>query len=280
MSSEKTVETVIDAVTEAAPEIQAGLPGKRDYVEEDNPSGEDVLEADVWANGILRERITEIEGVGGYASEEDEEVTDCGDGYSVTVDPLDGSSNIPSNNIVGTILGIYDGSLPAKGNELVTSLYVVYGPLTSMVVADDDTVDIYVVTEEGRHLAEEDISIPDPSVYGFGGRRPKWTEGFREFAKVIEDELKLRYGGSMVGDVNQVINYGGIFSYPALSDRPEGKLRMQFEANPMAYIFENAGGASSDGKQSLLDAGAEELHQRTPVHLGNEELIEKLEKIL
>ena len=90
-------------------------------------------------------------------------------------------------------------------------------------------------------------------------------------------ELKLRYGGSMVGDVNQVMHKGGIFAYPALKERPEGKLRLLFEGAPMGYVAESAGGASSDGKQSLLEREPEGVHDRTPVHVGNESLIERLE---
>jgi fructose-1,6-bisphosphatase I len=84
----------------------------------------------------------------------------------------------------------------------------------------------------------------------------------------------------MIGDVNQVLTYGGVFAYPALDSAPDGKLRLQFEGNPIAYIVETAGGRSSDGSRSLLDVPAEEIHQRVPVHLGNTALIERLEAAL
>ncbi|MDY6779923.1 MAG: class 1 fructose-bisphosphatase, partial [Halobacteria archaeon] len=239
------VEEVASTVAEVAPEISSGIVDRRDYVEGENPSDEKQLAADVWANDLLKERVTSVDGVGEFASEEEEDVTDCGDGFGVTLDPLDGSSNIPSNNIVGIIGGVYDDSLPCAGNNLVGSFYVVFGPLTTLVVANDG-VSEYVVTDDGSlHMTEESVEIPEPYVYGFGGRRPDWTPDFEEFAESVEDELKLRYGGAMVGDVNQVLHYGGIFSYPALEDRPEGKLRLVFEANPMAYVFEEAGGTSS-----------------------------------
>ncbi|MDY7081919.1 MAG: class 1 fructose-bisphosphatase [Halobacteria archaeon] len=282
---EETVNEVFETVARSAPEISAGMLDRRDYVDEDNPSGEEQLAADVWANRVLKDRITSIDGVGEFASEEEEGVTDCGDGVGVTIDPLDGSSNIPSNNLVGIIVGIYDGELPCKGRNLAGSFYVVFGPLTTVVLAKEGSVEEYVVERTNDqqveiHQTKENIELPDPYVYGFGGRRPEWTPGFRKFATEIEEELKLRYGGAMVGDVNQVLNYGGIFSYPALRERPEGKLRLVFEGNPMAYVFENAGGSSSDGERNLLDVEADELHQRTPVHLGNDELIERLEELV
>ena len=128
---------------------------------------------------------------------------------------------------------------------------------------------------------EEDVELPDdPVVYGFGGRRPEWPDAFESYAEEVESELKLRYGGAMIADVNQVLTYGGIFAYPALTSAENGKLRLQFEGAPIAKIVETAGGASSNGAQSLLDVEPTELHQRVPVHVGNEEYIERLEAAL
>ncbi|RBI63798.1 fructose-bisphosphatase class I [halophilic archaeon] len=287
------VDEIFEVVAAAAPEIRGGLAGRRRKADEENPSGETQLAADVWADDLLEERLTAIEGVGEFASEERESVVDCGTGLSVAIDPLDGSSNVESNNSMGTIVGVYDASLPASGRDLVAAGYVLYGPLTTMMVARDGEVTEYVVEsgEAGsaserrgpgdRRAVEEDLALPDdPVVYGFGGRVPNWTDAFTEYAREIEDELKLRYGGAMIGDVNQVMTYGGVFAYPGLASRPEGKLRLQFEANPMAYVVESAGGRSSDGERSLLDVEPTDLHQRVPVHLGNEALVDRLEATL
>ena len=274
----------IAVVARSAPEIRGGLAGRRTKTDEENASGETQLAADVWADQLLEERLTAIDGVGQFASEERDEVVDAGDGsLSVAVDPLDGSSNLKSNNSMGTILGVYDADLPATGRDLVAAAYVLYGPITTMVVARDGAVTEYVVEGtdgefDERRAVREDVSLPDdPTVYGFGGRVPDWTDRFADYASDIEDELKLRYGGAMIGDVNQVLTYGGVFGYPELESRPEGKLRLQFEANPIAYVVESAGGASSNGEKSLLDADTEGIHQRTPVYVGNEELIDRLE---
>jgi len=290
--ADSTVAAVFDAVAATAPEIRAALPGRRVESGTENASGESVLAGDLYADELLGEAITAVDGVGSFVSEEREEAVDAGgavgsgpDGaYAVAIDPLDGSSNLRSNNAMGTVVGIYDAPLPASGRDLVAAGYVLYGPITTMVVADDAGVREEVVERapdgDGveRSVVEADLRLPEtPTVYGFGGRVPDWPADFRAYARSIEDELKLRYGGAMVGDVNQVLTYGGVFAYPALRSAPEGKLRLQFEANPIAYIVERAGGASSDGTGSILDVEPEAVHQRVPLYVGNEALIERLE---
>jgi fructose-1,6-bisphosphatase I len=218
----QVVDQIIEAVAESAPHISSGMLHRREYVGQENPSSDRQLEADVWANEFLKEKITSIEGVGEFASEEEEEIIDCGSGFAVTVDPLDGSSNIPTNNLVGIIVGIYDGELPCRGNILPASFYVVFGPVTSVMVARDGKVHEYILEETPGdtvelHKVSEDIEIPTPHVYGFGGNG-NWEEDFRRLEDEISRELKLRYGGSLVGDVNQVIHQGGIFGYPARTD--------------------------------------------------------------
>ena len=275
------VDQVVEVVVAAAPEIRGGLSSRRRKANGENPSGELQLAADVWADEHLADRLTAIEGVGEFASEEREAVVDCGDGFGVAIDPLDGSSNLRSNNSMGTIFGVYDAPLPATGRDLVAAGYVLYGPITTMMVARDGTVTEYVIEDGEARVVADDVILPgDPVVYGFGGRVPDWTEGFTEYARAVEQELKLRYGGAMIGDVNQVLTYGGVFAYPGLQSRAEGKLRLQFEANPIAYVVETADGRSSNGKQSILDVEATELHQRVPVHVGNAELIDRLEDAL
>ncbi|MCO8244020.1 MULTISPECIES: class 1 fructose-bisphosphatase [unclassified Haladaptatus] len=277
----ETVTKIIEVVAAAAPEIRGGLTGRRRKADEENPSGEIQMAADVWADEYLEAELTAIDGVGEFASEERERVVDCGDGLSVAIDPLDGSSNLKSNNSMGTIVGIYDAPLPAKGTDLVASAFVLFGPITTMMVARDDSVTEYVVEDGEQRVVTEDVTLPDdPTVYGFGGRVPDWPEAFTAYAREVEDELKLRYGGAMIGDVNQVLTYGGVFAYPGLESRPEGKLRLQFEGNPMAYIIESAGGRSSNGEKSILEVTPERLHQRVPLHIGNADLIERLEAAL
>ncbi|MFB6144895.1 MAG: class 1 fructose-bisphosphatase [Candidatus Nanohaloarchaea archaeon] len=284
MDAEKVVDEVVEEVAESAPHITSGMMHRREYVGEENPSDEKQLEADVWANELLKEKITSIEGVGQFASEEEEDVTDCGEGLSVSIDPLDGSSNIPTNNLVGTIVGIYNGELPCKGENLVAAFYVLYGPLTTLTLARDGQVDEYVLEEKNGdkvelYRASEDINIPGKKTYGFGGNK-NWTDDFRRLEKEFSKEYKLRYGGSLVGDFNQMLHHGGVFAYPERTDAPEGKYRLIFEGNPMAYIAETAGGTSTDGERSVLEVEATDVHQRVPFHAGEEEMVEQIERSL
>ena len=284
------VGAVFEAVTETAADVRGALAARRSYQDAENPSGERQLAADVYADERLEERLLGIDAVGSYASEERESVVVAGDGadpatagdYHVACDPLDGSSNLESNNAMGTIVGVYDRPLPAPGSALVASGYVLYGPITTMVVARDGRVTEYLLADGDREALTTDLTLPsDPVVYGFGGRAPDWQADFSGFVEDVEaDRLKLRYGGAMVADVNQVLTYGGVFGYPMLEDAPEGKLRLQFEGHPMAHVVATAGGASSDGRRSLLDRTPETLHERSPVFVGNQGLIDRLEDAL
>ena len=275
------VEEVVDVVAETAPEIQSGLAGRRIYESDENPSGERQLEADIYADELLAERLLDIDLVGSYASEERQDVLESEGRLHVTCDPLDGSSNLRSNNAMGTLFGVYEEPLPAPGSALVAAGYVLFGPITTMVVAREGSVSEWVIDGDGRERIADDLRLPEePTVYGFGGRAPEWTDAFAGYVDEVEEELKLRYGGAMIGDVNQVLTYGGVFGYPGLRDRPEGKLRLLFEGHPIGYVVESAGGASSNGERSLLSCDPDGLHERTPVFVGDESYVERLEAAL
>jgi fructose-1,6-bisphosphatase I len=280
--ADPTVTAVVRAVAETAPEVRGGLADRRMYDEGENPSGERQLAADLYADDLLEERLLAVDGVGGYASEERETVTfaDEGDRY-VACDPLDGSSNLKSNNAMGTVFAVYDAPLPASGRAIVAAGYVLYGPITTLALAVGDRVSEYVVRDGAPELDAADVGLPaDPVVYGFGGRVPDWPEEFADYAAAVESELKLRYGGAMIADVNQVLTYGGVFAYPGLESAPEGKLRLVFEGAPIAYVIEAAGGASSNGERSLLAVEPDALHERVPMHVGNTTYIHRLEQAL
>jgi len=274
-----TIEDVIRTVQDTAHYVSGHLASHAGSGAGENPSGEDQIKADVWADGLFFDRLSSVDGVGEYVSEEREGAVDCGEGYSVAIDPLDGSSNLASNNPVGTIIGVYDAALPAPGRELVASTMVLYGPYTTMAVAreDRDVVTEYLL-RDGFSERRGTFTVPeDPTVVGLAGKPSERTDGFNAFADGLERELKLRYGGATVADLAQVLEYGGLFGYPATSGYPDGKLRVHFESAPLAYIVEAAGGGSSEGTGSLLDVDPDGLHARTPTFLGNEELVERLE---
>ena len=248
----------------------------------ENPSGEQQVGGDVWADDLFFDALSAIEGVGGYASEEREEIVDLGEGYTISIDPLDGSSNLASNNSVGTIVGVYDSDLPASGRNLVAAMMTLYGPYTTLTVAreDRDIVQEYLL-RDGHSERWGTFTLPEePTVLGMAGKIDDRSDEMNAVTREFSRELKPRYGGATVADLAQVLEYGGLFGYPATTGYDDGKLRVHFESAPLAYLVEAAGGASSDGHQSLLDVDPDEVHGRTPTFLGNESLITRLEDAL
>jgi len=277
-NADTTVAQVIDTIAKTTSDVRAAIFTERGHNDSVNPTGDEQLAADLRADELFEQRLLAIDGVASYASEEREAVVDSTGRFHLAVDPLDGSSNLEPNSGMGTIFTVYSERPPTSGRNLVAAGFVVYGPVTSMLVARDGRVREYLLNDGERRLVDNDVTVPDdPTVFGFGGGVDSWTDEFEPVAESIREELKLRYGGAMVADINQVLTYGGVFAYPALESRPEGKLRLQFEGHPMAYIVESAGGSSSNGDGSLLDAESDELHGRTPLYLGNDALIDRIE---
>lgn len=271
---------ILDRLVETTPEIRNGLIRHRQKTDAENPSGDVQLAADTWVDDVLLEALSSLDVVGEFASEERETVVDTGGGLSVAIDPLDGSSNLLSNNTTGTIVGIYDAPLPASGRDLVAAAYVLYGPLTTMTVAAGGDVLGHAI-DDGTIVGTTEVTIPDePGICGFSGPTDGWEPALERYADELRRSTKLRYTGAMVADVEQVLTHGGIVAYPSTSGDPEGILRLQFEANPMAYIVERAGGRSSTGDGTVLHVEPRDLHQRTPVYLGDADLIDRLEETL
>ena len=282
---ERSLRKLILLLAELSLTIGAEIPKALGGTSRLNVYGEKQAEIDVLTNELLTKKLAKSHLVKQVASEEIEQPLKFKQGeFSVTLDPLDGSSNIKSNNLMGTIVGIYrDTELPAKGRNQIAAMYFLYGPYTQAVVALKDGVYIFVPT--GKSTSTRYISNGAPhrlpekgSVYGFGGLKQKWTPKVQEFVQSLESRgLKLRYGGSFVGDFNQVLYYGGVFAYPELVDAPNGKLRLQFESNPVAFITEKAGGKGSTGRASILDIDPTSIDQRVPTYVGNVDLINELE---
>lgn len=250
-----------------------------------NVYGEKQAEIDVRTNDLLTKKLAKSHLVKQIASEEIDKPLSLKKGeFSVTLDPLDGSSNIKSNNLMGTIVGVYrETNLPARGRNQIAAMYFLYGPYTQAVVALKDGAYVFVASGKGtksRYFSDgSPHRLPEKgTVYGFGGLKQKWTPKVQEFVQSLESKgLKLRYGGSFVGDFNQVLYYGGVFAYPELVDAPNGKLRLQFESNPIAFITEKAGGKGSTGKASILDIEPTSIDQRVPTYVGNADLIDEFE---
>jgi len=255
-----------------------------------NVYGDKQLALDVWSNELLVHKLLRSGLVKQLASEELEEPLSSKRGeYTIVIDPLDGSSNITTNNLMGTIVGIYhDKPLPAAGRDLLASMYFLYGPYLELVLGLHKGAYVLVAAGRGPEGSKRFITNRDPhhfpkepSVYGIGGLRDKWTPRVRRFAELIEKRrLTLRYGGSLVGDFTQVLTKGGFFAYPELLDAPLGKYRLNFEANPLAFITEKAGGKASTGSGRILDVEPTNLAQRIPTYLGNSDLVTEFEDSL
>jgi fructose-1,6-bisphosphatase I len=242
-----------------------------------NLYGEEQLALDVLSDRIMRKRLTHSGVVCNIASEEMDEIYSCqadADGlYSVAYDPLDGSSLVDVNLAVGTIVSIFAGSdLFQPGRNQVAALYVLYGPRVSLVYTVGDGVHEFTMNNLMEFtLTRENIRMqPEGNIYSPGGLRNKYHPGDERFIRHLEEKgCKLRYSGGFVPDINQILMKGqGVFMYPALNGSPNGKLRVLFELNPMAFIIEHAGGSASNGVISILDILPESLDQRAPVYIG------------
>ncbi len=268
---------------ELATRIRRELPIRRDPAATRNVYGEQQLDLDIWMNDLFVDALRGSKLVSQIASEEMGDVKSVGRGrFSVVLDPLDGSSNVKSNNTFGTIVGIFDAvPLPARGSELFAAAYLIYGPATTFVYATGQGVHEFVMGGGDRpkdfFLIEEGLQLPAKGkLYGIGGHRDKWIPEVKAFVGDLERGLmNLRYGGSFVADFNQILHYGGFFAYPAQVDKPAGKYRLQFESNPIAYITEAAGGAGTTGNERILDVVPTGIDQTIPTYVGNRDLVER-----
>ncbi|NTW77829.1 MAG: fructose-1,6-bisphosphatase [Syntrophaceae bacterium] len=253
-----------------------------------NIYGEDQLSLDRSADEILKNQLQFSGFVREYASEEQEQIIQIGKGhekYIVTADPLDGSSLVDTNLAIGTIIGIHKESVFDTGrNTMVAALYITYGPLITMVYSAGFGSHEFVLNREGEYvLAQDNIKLKEKgSIFSPGGLRNEWTAEHLKFIEALEkDGYKLRYSGGFVPDINQVlIKKGGLFTYPALQKSPEGKLRLLFELQPMAFIMEQAGGRATDGREDILSLKVQNVDQRSPIYIGSTTEVQMAQQFL
>ncbi|MER3446384.1 MAG: class 1 fructose-bisphosphatase [Candidatus Dadabacteria bacterium] len=272
-----------------------------------NVQGEEVKKLDVFANKRFIAALKLGGECCGIASEENENIIVIEDElsknakYIVALDPLDGSSNIDVNISVGTIFSIYrrisssdtcnmDDFLQ-KGSEQVAAGYVIYGSSTMLVYTTGRGVNGFTLDPSiGEFcLSHRNMQIPKTGkIYSINqGNFVSFPEGVKQYVRYCKQEDKatkrpysLRYTGSMVADIHRSLIVGGIFIYPPTKDAPNGKLRLLYECNPMSFIVEQAGGRATDGFQRILDIQPKELHQRTPIFIGSEEMVLKAEEFM
>ena len=287
-SEDRSFSKLVSLLADLAVMVQQRIPRELGFSGGVNVYGEKQLEMDVWSNELFTKKLLKSGLVRRIASEEMEEVAESRSGeYSIVLDPLDGSSNLKSNNLIGTIVGVYhDKPLPTKGRDLLAAMYFLYGPFLQLVLALKDGVKLSAAAGRGvgakRFISDGQVhKLPrPPTVFGIGGLREKWTPTVKQFVESLEKrKLSLRYGGSFVGDYNQVLSRGGFFAYPELTDAPQGKYRLQFESNPIGFITEKAGGRASTGTGNILDVEPTSVVQRVPTYLGDSDLVMEFESL-
>ncbi|WP_417363014.1 class 1 fructose-bisphosphatase [Galbibacter sp.] len=272
-----------------------------------NTQGEDQQKLDVLANEKFIQSLTNREIVCGIASEEEDDfvVINSHDNnhqnkYVVLFDPLDGSSNIDVNVSVGSIFSVYRRITPIgtpvsmedflqPGRQQVAAGYVIYGTSTMLVYTTGHGVNGFTLNPAigTFYLSHPNMQYPkDGRIYSVNeGNYVHFPEGVKKYIKYCQEEkddrpYTSRYIGSLVSDFHRNMIKGGIFIYPKSSLSNNGKLRLLYECNPMAFIAEQAGGSASDGSQPILDVVPASLHQRIPFFCGSENMVAKAEEFI
>jgi fructose-1,6-bisphosphatase I len=270
-----------------------------------NVQGEDVKKLDVFANyqfmGVLKHGIS----CAGVASEEmddivvfDDEISNQSK-YVVMFDPVDGSNNIDVNISIGTIFGVYKrlskkGACCTKedflqaGTKQVAAGYIVYGSSTMLVYATrrgvngftlDPSIGEFCLSHPNMQCPEDGkiYSVNHGNFFQYEDFVKKYITACQQKTKENGGPYSQRYFGSMVADLHRNLIKGGIFMYPATADNRNGKLRLQYECNPFAFIIEVAGGLATNGSQRILDIVPSALHERTPIFIGSKNMVNELE---
>ena len=268
-----------------------------------NIQGEDQQKLDVYADDIIFRLNDHTGRICVMASEEREEIISIPEPYKkgsyvLVYDPLDGSSNIDVNVSIGTVFGIYrcreydkrgrieDVLQPAR--RLVAAGYVLYGSSTMLVYTTGQGVHGFTLNPDlGEFLlSHENMVLPEPPAYYSVNHAyyPRWEKSVQEFTDWLQGpespQMSSRYIGSLVADFHRNLLRGGIFYYPGELKKPKGKIRLLYEAGPLAMLIDQAGGYASDGCKPILDVEIDSLHQRTPFFIGNRSLVHQAEKYI
>ncbi len=272
-----------------------------------NIQGEEQQKLDVFANEAFIKTLTNREIVCGIASEEEDDFITIEGGnkkndnkYVVLIDPLDGSSNIDVNVSVGTIFSVYRRITPSgkpvsiddflqPGNRQVAAGYIVYGTSTMLVYTTGHGVNGFTLNPAlgTYYLSHPNMKFPETgNIYSVNeGNYIHFPQGVKDYIKYCQREEEdrpytSRYIGSLVSDFHRNMIKGGIYIYPNTSKNPNGKLRLLYECNPIAFIAEQAGGLASNGFTRILDIQPTELHQRVPFFCGSRKMVKKAEEFM
>ena len=250
-----------------------------------NVYGEEQMPLDKFADGVFIEAIRKAKLARSIATEEQEQIIEiegAKNDFGIVMDPLDGSSLIDVNLCVGTIIGICPGNVLDRGSHFLAALYILYGPLITLTYTAGKGVHEFALDEAGEFvLKHENLRIPDGQIYAPGALRKEWIPAHARWIEHLEQEgYKLRFSGSFVADVHQILHKGGVFTYPGIRGKEKGKRRLLYEANHMGRIIREAGGAVSNGREDILSIQPASISQVTPVYIGGKNEIALIEKFM
>ncbi|WP_448214177.1 class 1 fructose-bisphosphatase [Colwellia sp. MEBiC06753] len=296
------IKTILAATKEISFRVsQAQLGGLMGSTLDENIQGEIQKKLDVVANELFKDILLESGFVRAISSEEEDTSVagDKGGKFLVSFDPLDGSSNIDINSLIGTIFSIHEAipgleaDDPAQfrqpGHKQVCAGYVLYGPSTMLVMTTGKGTHFYVLdrTYGGYLLVERNVQIPkDTREFAINMSNQRfWEQPMQNYISDLVageagprgDYFNMRWIAAMVGDIHRVLTRGGIFTYPADNKNPEKpyKLRLMYEANPMSFLIEQAGGLAVTSKERIMDIEPNDIHQRVEVIMGSANEVEK-----
>lgn len=272
---------IFEAIQKTAKRIKKAIDVKDiGYSQQENASGETQLQLDIQCDMIIEEEFSQIASIHTIASEEKEkEMLLHKDGkYFIAYDPLDGSSLVDVNLSVGSIFGIYENAFGAK--NMVASCYVVFGPRVEMVFAHNKTK-LHLLQGDNFEFVKEIRLNEKGRLNAPGGTQKNWPSYHKEMVDgLFAEGYRLRYSGGMVPDLHQILlKGGGLFSYPATSDVPNGKLRKLFEVFPFAFIYNTAGGEAINGKIDLMELGHAHIHDTSPCFFGSKYEIARVKEV-
>jgi fructose-1,6-bisphosphatase I len=274
---------------------KAGLIDIMGGIGSQNSTGEDQQKLDVLANIRFTRALTKGGEVCALISEESESYADLNNEgkYVIAIDPLDGSSNIDVNVSIGTIFSVYRRKTPVgmpiqqedilqRGDEQVAAGYILYGSSTMLVYTTGHGVNGFTYEPSlGEYfLSHPDMKIPEEGkIYSINeGSANSFSEPIKKYLQFCKDKnYTARYIGSLVADFHRNLLKGGIYLYPATAKDKNGKLRLMYECNALAFVVEQAGGMATDGTQRILEIDPKDLHQRTPFYVGSRSMVEHLE---
>lgn len=272
---------IIESIKKSTIEIEKIIAkGDMGKSEEQNSTGDTQLKLDIISDVVIENNFKLLKNVKQIVSEEQEHIVNINENgeYLIAYDPLDGSSLVDVNLSVGSIYGIYKNNF--TGDNIVASVYVVFGPRVELVICDGESVKLYRMNGVEFDYIKDIKMNQKGNINSPGSTQQCWYPHHKEMInQMFKDGYELTYSGGMVPDLHHILlRGGGLFSYPGASDKPQGKLRQLFEVFPFAHVFETAGGKATNGQKRVLEIKTEHIHDTSPCFFGSNDEIQRVIK--